>query len=29
MKRAQKELAKTQAEYDKFKEYRLGLAISK
>jgi hypothetical protein len=29
MKRAQKELAKTQAEYDKFKEYKTRTAISK
>ena len=29
MKRAQKELAKTQAEYDKFKQYKMRTAISK
>jgi hypothetical protein len=29
MKRAQRELAKTQAEYDKFKEYKARTAISK
>jgi hypothetical protein len=29
MKRAQKELAKTQVEYDKFKQYKMRTAISK
>ena len=29
MKRAQRELAKTQAEYDKFKKYKVRTAISK